>query len=386
MTRICLWGTSLKKAADEAQFLAVVRLIKHVDANAEITVLARPSARSIIYDVARVSVIRTADIPAVSAALVRADLMIMVGGCFMESPSQAAICTGIAMLARLCRTPVIGVGVTAFPYRTAWGRQVYRKIFNAMEAITVREPSAQVVISDLEIGTPIVQLADPRLVLAPAADSVATGLLRDHGISSDRPLVCVTLRYLHDGMPAWVKHAHNYSSEAADQANCAIAGALDVLASVAQLVLLPMHPSLGEDLAASKAIQARMHDPTALRVTLPQLRAPELMAVIKRCDLILASRLAAGMFAVATATPFFGIAYEERLQSLMSELNLEMFVLPWLDLDSERLQGVAERAWTTRESIRATMISFGEPLIQSAWENAELIARYAGKSRGDARP
>jgi polysaccharide pyruvyl transferase WcaK-like protein len=380
MSRVCLWGTSLEKAADEAQFLAVVSLVRHVDANAEITVLARPSARSMIYDVGRLSVIRTADVPAVSAALARADLMIMVGGCFMESPSQAAVCTGLTMLARLCRTPVVAVGVTAFPYRTAWGRQVYRKIFNAMEAVTVREPSAQAAISDLEIGTRIVQLADPRLVLAPAADSVATSLLRDQGISFDRPLACVTLRYLHDSMPAWVKHSHNYSSEAADRANRAIAGALDALASVAQLVLLPMHPSLGEDVAASKAIQAHMRDPTALRVTLPQLRAPELMAVIKRCDLILASRLAAGMFAVATATPFFGIGYEQRLQSLMSELGLEMLVLPWLDLDSKRLQGVAERAWTNRESIRATMISFGEPLIQSAWENAEPIARYVGKT------
>jgi hypothetical protein len=76
-------------------------------------------------------------------------------------------------------------------------------------------------------------------------------------------------------MPAWVKHAHNYSSEAADRATRAIAGALDALdalASVAQLVLLPMHPSLGEELAASNAIQAHMREPTALRVTLPQLR------------------------------------------------------------------------------------------------------------------
>ena len=379
MSRVCLWGTSLEKAADEAQFLAVVRLVKHVDATAEITVLARPSRRSIIYDVAGVSVIRTANIAAVSAALARADLMIMVGGCFMESRSQAAVCTGVTMLARLCRTPVIGVGVTAFPYRTAWGRQVYRKIFNAMEAISVREPSAQTAISDLEITTRITQLADPRLVLVPAADSVARGLLRGQGISFDRPLACVTLRHLHDRMPGWVKHSHNYSSEAADRANRAIAGVLDALASVAQLVLLPMHPRLDEDVAASKAIQAHMRDPTALHVRLPQLRAPELMAVMKRCDLILASRLAAGLFAVATATPFIGIGYEQRLQSLMSELSLETFVLPWFDLDYKRLQVMAEHVWANRERIRATMISASEPLVQSAWANAELIARYARK-------
>ena len=91
MTRVCLWGTSLGKVADEAQFLALLRLVKRVAPSAEVSILARPHSPTAIPEDPNIQVIPTANLPSAAAILSRSDLFIMVGGCFMESPRQAAV-------------------------------------------------------------------------------------------------------------------------------------------------------------------------------------------------------------------------------------------------------------------------------------------------------
>jgi polysaccharide pyruvyl transferase WcaK-like protein len=279
------------------------------------------------------------------------------------------------MLARACRTTVIAIGVTAFPYRRFWARWIYSRVFNATAEITVREPAAHHALADLPLRTRITRLADPRYVLIPEPEG-GDGLLKELSLSPRRPLVGVTLRHLHDAMPDWVKSAHGYSPHAVDRVNRAIAGALDALAAEAQLVVLPMHPSHDEDLAAAQAIKAHMRQPQSLCCTLPPLRPPRLITLVKRCDLVLASRLAAGMIAVSTATPVFGIAYEKRLLDLMADLGLGSYVMPWLAADPDHLQGIARRAWTERRQIRQLMRDSGRSLVESAWANAAVIARH----------
>jgi polysaccharide pyruvyl transferase WcaK-like protein len=176
-------------------------------------------------------------------------------------------------------------------------------------------------------------------------------------------------------MPDWVKTSHGYTPDAVERANDALARALDALAVEAQLVVLPMHASHDEDLTAAQAIRVRMRAPHSLCSSLPPLRTPQLMALVKRCDLVLASRLAAGMISVSTATPVFGIAYEKRLHELMSGLGLGDYVMPWLAADSSDLETIARRAWTERRQIRQVLLDSGQTLVESAWDNAGVIAR-----------
>ncbi|MGB7931650.1 MAG: polysaccharide pyruvyl transferase family protein [Gammaproteobacteria bacterium] len=366
----------MQKVADEAQFLALLRLVGKAAPDATVTIFARPHpGAGITPDDETVSVIPTASLAAVARALACADLFILVGGCFMESPRQAAACSILMLLARACRTPVIAIGVTAFPYRRLWARWIYSRVFNATTEITVREAAAQQALTELPLRTRVTRLADPRYVLTPGTDDDSDDLLEELGLSLRQPLVGVTLRYMHYGMPDWVKASHGYSPDAVEWANDALACALDALAAEAQLVVLPMHASHDEDLAAAQAIRARMRTPHSLCSSLPRLRTPQLMALVNRCDLVLASRLAAGMISVSTATPVFGIAYEKRLLELMSGLGLGAYVMPWLAADSSHLEAIARRAWIERRQIRQAMLDSGRMLVESAWANAEIIAR-----------
>jgi polysaccharide pyruvyl transferase WcaK-like protein len=249
-------------------------------------------------------------------------------------------------------------------------------VLNATQEITVREPAAQKALSDLSVRTRITRLDDPRYVLTPTPNDTSNGLLETLGLAQHRPLVCVTLRHLHDNMPEWVKVSHGYSQNAVDRANESLARALDTLATEAQLVVLPMHATRDEDMAAAAAIKARMRNPQTLCCNLPPLRALQLLSFVKRCDLVLASRLAAGMFSVSTATPVIGIAYEKRLIDLMSSVGLGTYVVPWLGADSDHLEAIAKRAWAARRHIRTLLLSSSRSVVESARSNAGVIARH----------
>lgn len=377
MTRICLWGTSLQKVADEAQFLAVLRLIERAVPGAKVTIFARPRTDSLIpRSVRNVHVIPTASLPGVIHRLKTSSLFIMVGGCFMENVRQAAVCALLVVLAGLLRTPVIAIGVTAFPYRHRWARYVYRRIFNKMETITVREPAAEAALQALSITTSLTRYPDPRYILSTDNEADITGVLKAANLSKDRPTVGITLRYLHDGMPEWVKISHDYSPDAVETTNAAIARMLDELAAVAQLLVLPMHPTPEEDRSAIAEIRRYMHNPQALHVVAGSIRAPQLAALIKWCDVLIASRLAAGMFAASAGTPFIGIAYETRLAGLMASLGLREYVFQWRQVDADRLSVTAMRVWKDRSQLRETIRAAARPLVESAWANAQPVSRF----------
>jgi polysaccharide pyruvyl transferase WcaK-like protein len=377
MTHICLWGTSLQKVADEAQFLAMLQLIEHAAPGAKVTIFARPREDSLIpRSVRNVSVIPTASLPGVIRNLKKSSLLVMVGGCFMENVRQAAVCALLVALARFLRTPVIAIGVTAFPYRRRWGRYVYRRIFNAMGTITVREAAAEAALQALNIKTSMTRFPDPRYILSTDNEADISGILKAANLSKDRPAVGITLRYLHDDMPEWVKVSHDYSPDAVDATNAAIARMLDELAAVAQLFVLPMHPTPGEDSSAATEIRRHMHNPQALHMVSGSIRAPQLAALIKWCDVLIASRLAAGMFAASAGTPFIGIAYEERLAGLMTSLGLREFVFPWRQVDADQLSVTTARVWKERVQLRETIRAAAKPLVAAAWANAQPVSRF----------
>ena len=154
MKRICVWGTSIKKIADEAQSLAFTKILKSKIPDVEITVFTRYGellAGKLKEEDLEVEAIRTNQIFKVIRALSKADLFVVEGGPFFEDPIQATACFGLVSIARCFRLPVIAYGVTVFSFRTRWGRLLYRHIFNKMNSISVREAVAEEILKELKV-------------------------------------------------------------------------------------------------------------------------------------------------------------------------------------------------------------------------------------------
>lgn len=377
--KIIVWGTTLGKVADEAQFLSVHRVITERLPDCKMVFLARPSE----FDEERypnIKRITTARVDKWLPELASANLFIMLGGCFMEAPRQAANCLALLLSAKLFRRPIIGVGTTVFPYRTAWGRSVYRFIFNRLETITARERVALDVFDNLDIKTTVTHFADPRFVLPPAGRAEVDAYLVDHGLDPAVPLIGVSTRHLHDGMPDWVKRSHGYTPEAARSSYEALGKLLDDLSEKGQVVILPMAASTSEEETTADLLRANMTDPTRLKVLRP-CQAPQLLGLIRACDMIVASRLGAALFATVTSTPVLAIAYEARMIDHMQRIAQERYAFDWRELSADKLCDAAGQIRVNRDAIREEIKREGAAFAESARKNGDVILRVLEKPK-----
>lgn len=379
MKRVCLWGTSLKKIADEAQLLAVIKIIHERVPGAHVSLFStgqlRMDALSQRYGF-RTRTMRTARLWNVIPALAASDLFVMVGGPFFEEIKQTIVCLGLFVTAKLLRVPVVTYCVTAFPFQTWWGRSIYRWIFNRMDAISVRDQVVVPVLRELGVKKKIDVCADPRYVLdcAPQTDVIA--ILEQEGIRVDEPFVVVTTRLLHHDVPEWVKRSHGYTKERVVRTNEALAHAIGAISEVAQVVILPMHPTYEEDLAVANAIRRSLKDPSRLRILSRRYDAVEVMGLIERSEFLLACRLGSAVFASAMGTPIVGVAYDPRLLDHMKQIGFPQDVLDWKDIHSGNLTNKIREIWNGRSTYRARMNAQRETFRAMAYTDADLITKF----------
>ncbi len=103
MRRVGVWGTSIKKVADEAQLLAFVQIVKTREPKVHITIFSQVGnvlTEFLAKEKCEVRTIRTGNLIGVTAALAKADLLLFMGEPFYEAPIQTF---GSLLLFRIAR-------------------------------------------------------------------------------------------------------------------------------------------------------------------------------------------------------------------------------------------------------------------------------------------
>ncbi|MBI4341166.1 MAG: polysaccharide pyruvyl transferase family protein [Candidatus Omnitrophica bacterium] len=377
--RVCLWGTSLHKVADEAQMIAACDAIRLRMPQARITLFARPNG-VFEREAAGIEVIPTARIIQVLRRLARSDLFVIVGGPFLENRAQVFSCALLIGAARLWRRPVVTFGSTILDYKTRWGRWWYRRLFERIDAIAVREEVGLRQLHALGVRSAAALVGDPRILLTPAPAEEIRGLLRREGFDGTRPLIGLTTRHLSDDVPVWVKRTAGYTPEHVAQANVILGRTISALSQRADVVLLPMHPTYDEDLKTAEAIRDTMADPSQLNILSRAYRARELIGLIAACELLIAGRLGSAIFATAAGTPVLGVAYESRLPGYLEQIGCGRYVRDWRALDDTFVR-LAEELWSDRATVQRQMQGHLAHLKSQAAANGELIARWARRDQ-----
>ncbi len=379
MKRICIWGTSLRKVADEAQVIAFIRIMKSRIPDARITLFSKYGelmTELMAKEGFKIETIRTAHIGKVIQALARSDIFVFEGGPFYEDPLQAITCLILFSIAKIFRLPVIAYGVTAFYFKTWWGRFVFRNMFDRMDAITVREKIALNIIKDLGVKKDVTLFADPRFILEPARFDEVQGILIKEGINVEEPFIVVTTRFLHQNVPAWVKRSHSYTNERVEIANEVIARVVAYLSEFAQVLIIPMHPSYDEDIEMANVIKEYIQDPSRLKMLSRRYSALDLMSIINQCEFLLACRLGSAVFATVAGTPLVAIAYEPRMIDHMERIGLSEYVFDWKGLKYDDLVAKIKEVWLSKNIIKEHMKSQVKEFKEMAWKNAEIIDEF----------
>jgi polysaccharide pyruvyl transferase WcaK-like protein len=379
MKRICIWGTSLKKIGDEAQNIAFVRIIRRRFPDVHLTLFSQFGERmtnAVAHEGIEVETIRTAHVHRVYRALSRCDLFVFEGGPFYEDPLQTMRILFLHTMARSLGVPMVVYAATAFYFETWWGRRIFRYLFEHMDALSVREPVAVEIIKDLGLENEVVLSADPRFVLDPPPADAIGPLLEKEGIDPSKPFIILTTRYLHPGIPRWVKRSHFYDDEILRRSNEAMAAMTALLERKAQLLILPMHPTLEEDMEMARALRKRMETPSRLKVLSRRYSALEVLGMINLAEMVVASRLGSAVFATLTGTPIVSIAYEPRMKDHMRRIGQEGHVHDWKELTDHGLAKDIEAVWDGRNRIREDLKQKAGAFRELAWKNADQLSRY----------
>jgi polysaccharide pyruvyl transferase CsaB len=134
----------------------------------------------------------------------------------------------------------------------------------------------------------------------------------------------------------------------------------------AQLVLLPMHRALDFDLCAAmrEMISPRPHVLTA--------ESPhEMLELISTCELVVAMRLHALIFATMAGVASVPISYDPKVQAFAGEAGLAQGgTIP--HLDASKLEESIQEAWRTREAERSRLLEFAREKKTEALAHIEL--------------
>lgn len=277
-----------------------------------------------------------ADIPAVRAAIAKADLVLSGGGGLLQNATSSRSLlyyAGILRAASRAGKPSMIFAQSIGPLDTL-GRFIVRRLCRGVTRATVRDQASKELLASLLPRVPIELTADPAWMLEPPQPQQgleAEGL----GPESD-PLAIVCVRKI----------------PAIDRGVKTIAAAVDRLAERGtHVAFLPLGGA--DDADASTAV---IRACTSTPVLLPAFDLEKAARAIGRAQVLIGMRLHALIFAARLGVPFLAIPYDPKVSGLCEELAWPLPPL-WDPLkrasgDPQAARALVDRLWDEREVLK----------------------------------
>lgn len=375
MKRVTIWGTTLKKVADEAQMITHYKIIKNFAPGADVTMLTylKPSVQKAYPNLTVVPV------PYFHKSLpriFRSDLFVVAGGPFFDDFWHILRVAILLFFIKLSRVPMIIYGVTGFPIKSWFGKKVFKSLGNHARTIVTRDLSAFNSLRDMGVTASMKQGIDLRAILDPAPPERIDEILRNEGFDLQKPLIALTVRFIDRNVPGWVKEQLHLKEENIDRFNVAMGKLAAELSKKAQVFILAMNPDVKADLAVAENMRKYMDDPSKLKIVSHRYLATETLGVIKACDLLIAGRVGSAVFATMLETPLIGIAHEHRMTEWMEEIGAQGYVFNWQALDVDEILRAIENISASREKIKSLFHAKAKASRDQAWQDAEIYKEF----------
>ncbi|HYE83292.1 MAG TPA: polysaccharide pyruvyl transferase CsaB [Clostridia bacterium] len=247
------------------------------------------------------------------------------------------------------------------PISGSSNRYFTSKIINLVDIITLREEASGLELQSLGVRKPeIIVTADPALGLEPADPGEIERILSAEGISTDKPLVGLSIRKWagYDGYSQVIAQAADYMEEKYN----------------ARSVFIPLHfPS---DLSVAEDIASKMkHRPFIVKDMYP---VDKTLGIMKKLDLVLGMRLHALIYSVSLSIPSIGLIYDPKVQGFLEYVK-QPSAGNIADLQLTNLKSLIDEVWSNKAAIAQQLQEGNIQLKQKAFKNAEIAIELLNK-------
>jgi polysaccharide pyruvyl transferase CsaB len=349
---------------DEAILQSIVTQLRR-DLPVEITVFSRDAEDTKRrHGVERSVPVRKLSRSEVTPEIERLDLLILGGGGILYDADARTYLREVS-IAREKGVPVMLYAIGAGPLSHAAATAAVREELEHVEAITVRERSAQRVLEEAGVHREITVTADPALLLKPEA--LPRGLLKREGLHG-RHLIGMSVREPGVAAPDLDQNIYH----------ALIANAADFMVDRydADVLFVPMERL---DTPHSHAVIAKMLRAQRAAVLKGEFSSGQVLSLMARFDFAVGMRLHFLIFAALAGTPFVALPYAGKVGGFLEDLGLPS---PPLNLVNEgRLMAHIDESWDRRRVTRAKLEKAVPPLQERAQETHRLLVDLLKKGK-----
>jgi polysaccharide pyruvyl transferase WcaK-like protein len=235
-----------------------------------------------------------------------------------------------------------------------------REALEHVEAITVRERSAQQALEAAGVHRDITVTADPALLLKP--EPLPRGVLRSEGMEGRRRLIGMSVR--EPGVAAPDLNPDLY--------HALLANAADYMVDRfgAEIVFVPMERSV-LDTQHSHAVIAKMLRAQRATVLKGEYTSGQMLSLMSRFSFALGMRLHFLVFAALQGVPFVALPYSGKVSGFLEDLKVPS---PPLNLvNAGRLIAHVDESWDRRRSMKTQLAKTVPPLQERAQETQKIL-------------
>lgn len=364
-----------RNIGDDALLLSIIKDLKQFKPDIRLMVLSKtPVATSRDFDADSID---RAGILRIFKAMRKSKAFIYGGGNLLQdntSTRSLLFYLSMVWLAKKLKLKVMFYANGIGPLKKSLNRLLTKKIINRVDVITLRENLSFEELIRMEIGKPKILLtADAALTVADGCDSLDTGVMKQLGLKTAKPLLGISLRKY----PGHEKIEH-------EKYEAVIARSIDHIAEKfgAYPVFFPMqHP---EDVPILVNVAAKMTSKSY--IVKDKLNVFQTFDLISHMHMILGMRLHALVFAAVASVPLVGLVYDLKIQGFLDCIG-QPSAGDVLNLEYDNLVKLSCEVWENREAVIKQLKERIPPLMEKAKANAkvavELIASAGSSTQRD---
>lgn len=345
-------------SGDDAILHAIVNDIRTIDPTLQLNVLSYdPQRTRRLYNVGATQRFHYAS---VKKALQSTDLLISGGGSLLQDETSSRSLyyyLGVMALAKRMKKKIYVYANGVGPIHKPINRKLTAKVLNSVDFITLRDEDSFKVLKDIGVTKPEIEVtADPVYGIKGIGEGAARALLREERIPVDRSFMGVAVR-------RW-KKAPALASKIAYVADrvyeeCGI-----------DTLFTPLH--YPEDKHFAESIKASMVYKDHGHVLGGNYAVEEMEGIIGLCDVMIAMRLHALIYAVTSKTPVVGIVYDPKVKSQLESLGIPSNIQAE-GMDEKKLLNAVVATFNERESAGEKLVHMHDELREKSRRNVRHV-------------